>query len=213
MTCSSRQRKVRPTDRPLSDAGITLIEVLVATGVMSIVMSVATACLIVLLRTDRSVAAMTEAQAQLGRTFHLLDREVRYAADLRTYQLAASSPHPSLMWLSTGDGAKCSAVSLINDRLQLQQWLPGAGVGPATVLASGVYAIRGVPPFAVAGGGGLSSAGADPAVPASPKEATIAITAAAGGSVQLNQREFRETIVARNSIRGPHGTSLNECVP
>jgi prepilin-type N-terminal cleavage/methylation domain-containing protein len=199
--------------RPGGDTGTTLIEMMVAMAVMSVVMVIFTAGIVSMYRAERFTTAVGDAQAQLGRAFLRLDSELRYAADLRTGTLPASpSAYPSLLYLSTVDGARCYALSLGGDRLLRQEWLPGMNPGPAAVLAFGVAPLDGVVPFAVTGGSTATAGDDETSSPTMPKEATITLSAAAGGPAASNRRELRETFLAPNSVRGPQGASLNDCV-
>jgi Tfp pilus assembly protein PilE len=186
-----------------SDAGSTLIELVVAMAITTVVGAIFTQGILSLGRVDQLTTAVVDAQTQVGRAFTRLDRDVRYAADLVVQTLPGSqSASPSLVYLSTVDAARCHALSLVGTRLQYQAWAPGASPGTATVLASGVSAISGVAPFTVTGGTGS---------PAMPKEATVAVAAGSGGPAASSRREMRETFLAPNTLLGPQGASLTDC--
>src|SRR3954462_12965140 len=67
-----------------TDAGVTLIEVLVAFGVMSIVMAVFTAGVAQSYRVANKADAMAVVRQQLHTAFLRLDRDVRYAFAIRS---------------------------------------------------------------------------------------------------------------------------------
>jgi Tfp pilus assembly protein PilE len=193
----------RPEAR--SDAGATLIEVVAAMVITTVAGAIFTQGIVLLSRADSLTTALVDAQTQVARAFTRLDQDVRYAADLVVQALPASqSAAPSLIYLSTVDGARCHAVSLVGSRLQYQEWAPGASPGAATILASGVSAIPGVAPFTVTGGTGSS---------ATPKEATVAVAASSGGPSASSRREMQETFLAPNTLLGPQGASLTDCGP
>src|SRR4051794_16095539 len=62
-----------------ADAGVTLVEVLVAFGVMSVVMALFTAGVAQSYRVANKADAMAVARQQLHTAFLRLDRDVRYA--------------------------------------------------------------------------------------------------------------------------------------
>ena len=65
--------------RKKSDAGFTMIDVLVSMTVMLVVMAVATAGISSMYRAANAVDAKSVAQSQLGLALQRLDREIRYA--------------------------------------------------------------------------------------------------------------------------------------
>jgi type II secretory pathway pseudopilin PulG len=67
-----------------ADAGVTLVEVLVAFGVMSVVMAVFTAGVAQSYRVANKADAMAVARQQLHTAFLRLDRDVRYAFAIRS---------------------------------------------------------------------------------------------------------------------------------
>lgn len=72
------------------DAGITLIEVLVASAVMMIAMSIFTTGILQIYRTVNKTDSLATSQAQLMAAFARLDREVRYASAISTPVNAAA---------------------------------------------------------------------------------------------------------------------------
>ncbi|HLL64932.1 MAG TPA: hypothetical protein VK453_04185 [Micromonosporaceae bacterium] len=163
---------------------------------------------------NRHITAAADAQTQVGRAFLRLDGELRYAADLRVQTVPATgSAYPSLLYLSTADGAQCHTLSLVDHRLLRHRWPPGASVGPATVLAFGVSAVGvAVAPFAVTGGSTAAAGDGETGTSAAPKEATVSLAVTAGDTSRPTRRELRETFLAPNSLRGPHGAVLDDCL-
>jgi prepilin-type N-terminal cleavage/methylation domain-containing protein len=196
------------------DAGFTLIELLVVLVIMSVVGAIFTAGLVNMVNLYRVTTAVGDAQAQVGRGFQRLDTELRYAADLRTEMLAGSgSAVPSLIYVITAPVGLCYALSLVSDRLQRAHWQPGATARAVEVLVSGVGPVAGVEPFTVDGGSSSDAGDGEGTITVRPKEAAITLAVTAGGPSASHRRELRETFVAPNTIRGPQGMSLDDCLP
>ncbi|MGX6602041.1 PulJ/GspJ family protein [Micromonosporaceae bacterium Da 78-11] len=66
------------------DAGTTLIEVMVAMGLMSVVMAMATAAIAQIYQSVNESENSAEAQAQVTKAFARLDQEIRYARSIST---------------------------------------------------------------------------------------------------------------------------------
>jgi prepilin-type N-terminal cleavage/methylation domain-containing protein len=75
-----RIRRVRAT----GDAGVTLIEVIVSTTIMSILMAVSTAGMLQMYRSATKSEVLAQAQAQMQQAYMRLDREIRYASEIST---------------------------------------------------------------------------------------------------------------------------------
>jgi prepilin-type N-terminal cleavage/methylation domain-containing protein len=193
-----------------SDSGMTLLEIICTMAIMSVVMAMVTAGLVSFLRADRSTTALVDTQTRWGRVFGRLDKELRYAEDVAVVPLAGSgSTYPSLVYLTTVTSARCAALSLAGGQLRYQQWPPGSGRGPVTVLATGVTVIAGQAPFSMTAGPTAAPGGTSP--PAQPKGATIALLATSGGPAASSHRELRETFLAPNTLQGPHGAAISDC--
>jgi prepilin-type N-terminal cleavage/methylation domain-containing protein len=73
-------RRRHPDRSPVGDdAGLTLIEVMISMGLMSVVMVVATAAIAQIYHSVNESENTAEAQAQVTRAFTRLDQEIRYA--------------------------------------------------------------------------------------------------------------------------------------
>jgi prepilin-type N-terminal cleavage/methylation domain-containing protein len=206
VTAQARAAHEQPADQ-----GVTLVEVVVSMAVLSLVMALATGGFLQLSGTFRATTTIGEAQGQAGRVFQRLDNDVRYADDMRAEAMfPAESTAPSLLYLSTAGAVTCRALTLAGDRLLRRSWSPGETPGPAEVLAVGVVAVDGVDPMAVGGGGGAGDG--DSQVPGTPKEAVITVAIRSGAGAAASHRELRETFVAPNTMYGPRGGSLDDCL-
>jgi prepilin-type N-terminal cleavage/methylation domain-containing protein len=196
----------------LSDAGFTLAEVLVTLTVMSVVGAVVTGGIVYTARLNKATAAVGEAQAQVSRAFQRLDADLRYAVDMRTAALPSiRAADLSLVYVVSAPEHRCHALSLVGDRLQRSQWAPGAMTRPVEVLAAGVSRTATAPPFTVAGGS--PSTGEDEeGGTGTPKVAVVTLTATATGASKSGRRELKESFPAPNTLRGPVGVSLDECL-
>jgi prepilin-type N-terminal cleavage/methylation domain-containing protein len=195
---------MRPERAP--DAGFTMIELAVTLAIMSIVMAMVTAGFVQLSAVQRLATAVSDAQAQVGRAFLRLDDDAgpRYAADLTTEMWSPSgSTHPSLLYVTTADGATCTALSLVGDRLQRQSWTLNPTTSPSApeVLAVNVAAAtedgHPVEPFTVRS--------------AAPKSADVTLAVAVAGTPASTRPRLRATYLAPNTVQGPSGVSLEEC--
>lgn len=129
--------------RPGGDEGITLIEVLVALVLMSVVMAVFTGAIIKIYHVNGREQSTTDAQAQVNVAFIRLDRELRYAAGVSTPGTVAGDPY--VEYLTTNTGASvCTELRLHTvsgvSQLQWRRWTqpsqPGA-FGPLVVGVTG----------------------------------------------------------------------------
>lgn len=113
----------RPTGR--GDAGITLIELVVAMGLMGVFLAIFTAAIVDVYGTVNRTQAISEAQTQVNLAMTRLDQEIRYAAEISK---PAASGDPTVEYLTTHTGvAVCSQVRLDVDRQSLQRraWQQG----------------------------------------------------------------------------------------
>lgn len=125
-------------ERP--DAGFTLLDVMMAMTVMTVVMAVFTASLLAMYRSSNSVEAKAEAQTQLSIGLRRLDHEVRYAAGISApYALGG---HQHLDFLTIDSGAKkCVQLRVRDGRLGRRSWTYRASpldLTPWTQLTSGL---------------------------------------------------------------------------
>ena len=136
--------------RRTGDEGLTLIEVVTATAIMSIVMSLFTAGILQMYRTVNRTQATATVQAQLHIAFQRLDKEIRYAVGLSTPGAVGADPYVEYLTANTGSPI-CAELRLHVATAQLQRrtWTQGASPlvpGPWTPLAAGV---TGATPFTV----------------------------------------------------------------
>ncbi|GAA2494270.1 PilW family protein [Winogradskya humida] len=70
--------------RKASDAGFTLVDVIVSSTVMMVVLTIFTTSILSMYRSANSIERKSVAQSQLGIALQRLDREVRYARGIST---------------------------------------------------------------------------------------------------------------------------------
>ncbi len=157
------------------DAGTTLIEVLVAMGIMSVLMAVFTASVLLVYRSANGTQARSEVQTQVQLAFQQLDREVRYATGITAPDTSARRGAWYIEFIGPrGDTAQPQCRQLRLDAtgvLQLLRWTPGsppAEGAPGQTLASNVVAPGGTtpPPFERQIAGSRPFASPAPGVPA-----------------------------------------------
>ncbi|MCA2215345.1 prepilin-type N-terminal cleavage/methylation domain-containing protein [Jidongwangia harbinensis] len=127
----------RPAARR-DDAGVSLIEVLVSMGVMSIVMALFTTAILQAYRATGKVEKMSIVQSELHRGFQRFDRELRYASwiaqpgtvgtgvNIVYYVEFASANGTECLQLRLEPGNQSAATRDGEGILQLLRWTPGA---------------------------------------------------------------------------------------
>ncbi|GGK05248.1 hypothetical protein GCM10010123_38850 [Pilimelia anulata] len=200
------RRPARPREHPAvarrGDAGITLIEVMVAMSVGAVVLAIALGGLVQMNRTSRLTAAAAGAQAAAATAFDRLDGELRYAAEVRVRSTpVAGVATPVLEYLTTAvDPAACHRLWVADGVLwRRYAVLADRPAEPATALASGVAPIAGAAPFRVIDTGDDT-----------PNGVAVALSTAVSGDRE-GAREFRATYAVPNTVRGPDDASLDDC--
>ncbi|HEX8627437.1 MAG TPA: prepilin-type N-terminal cleavage/methylation domain-containing protein [Catenuloplanes sp.] len=154
-------RAGRLTDRrdAGTDAGVSLIEVMVSMSVLGIVMSMFTTGVVVMYRSVTLQESVAMAQSQANIAFQRLDTEIRYAAGISVPgQTAAPGNIPYVEYeTTTAAGPKCTQLRLFNETLQLRTWYtrttstPAANwrqlVASVTTATATTAASRGPAPF------------------------------------------------------------------
>ena len=124
-----------------SDDGITLIEVVVAMVLMSVVMAVFTGAIIRIYQVNGREQTATDAQAQINIAYIRLDREIRYAAGVSTPGTVSGDPYVEYLTSNTGTSV-CTELRLHTvsgvSQLQWRSWTSGATPGTWTPLVVGV---------------------------------------------------------------------------
>lgn len=138
-----------PTDAPATprrqrrataDTGMTLIELVVAMAVMSIVLTMVTGAIVVMYRSTAKVEGITTTSAQVSIALTKLDSSVRYADDIGD-PVTDSSGNWYLIYRTTYDGVSdCTQLRFAVAARQLQNrtWTAGQSAPPGhwTPLAS-----------------------------------------------------------------------------
>ncbi|HWG97786.1 MAG TPA: prepilin-type N-terminal cleavage/methylation domain-containing protein [Pilimelia sp.] len=139
---------------PRDDAGVTLLEVMVAMTIMSVFMALFTASTVLMYRSANDTESAAEAQSEVNRAFVRLDKEIRYAVAINPGYRRVSDSAWYVEYATTNSGVTtCTQLRLINDQLQRRTWTEdSSGVSSAPVvsspLASRVRAASGTePPF------------------------------------------------------------------
>ena len=105
------------------DAGVTLIEVMVSMGLMSVVMVVATAALAQIYHSVNESENTAEAQAQVTRAFIRLDQEIRYARAISTAAMLTGDWYVEyLIGIDNVDTCVELRLQTSTNELQRRQW-------------------------------------------------------------------------------------------
>ncbi|GGK37531.1 hypothetical protein GCM10010124_32910 [Pilimelia terevasa] len=128
------------------DAGVTLAEVLVASGILLVVLLTVTAGIVQVSRATRTIEGAADAQGSTRRAFARLETEVRYAADVDPSATAAGHPAVTLL-LSNAAVGRCLQLRLAGTRLERRAWPLGAPQAAWELVAAPVSAPADAPAF------------------------------------------------------------------
>jgi prepilin-type N-terminal cleavage/methylation domain-containing protein len=132
--------------RATADTGMTLIEVVVAMSIMSILMAAFTAGILQMYRSANASESLSTTQSQLNVAFLRLDKEIRYASAVND---PSNGPDFYVEYLTTNAGSRqCNQLRLgMDGKLRLRTWpdVSAASASGWTTLASGVSSVG--PPF------------------------------------------------------------------
>ena len=137
-------RRRLASGRPAGDGGLTLIEMVVAIVVLSVVMTLFTGAMIQIYRNVNKTEALSGVQTQLNTAFLRLDKEIRYASAISTQRTSGSDYYFRFLITNTG-ASTCVELKLDGaaKKLLRRQWAHTAGtpaVTPWLPLASSVTA-------------------------------------------------------------------------
>lgn len=133
---AARRRRAR------GDAGITLIEVVVAMSILSIFLAIFTGAVTQMYRAANRTEAVAGTQSQLHVAFLRLDKEIRYAAGISTPAAVGGDQYVEFLTTNTGT-PRCTQLRLrtVDEQIQRRTWTQGASpLAPSAwiPLASGV---------------------------------------------------------------------------
>jgi prepilin-type N-terminal cleavage/methylation domain-containing protein len=116
-------RRLLRRARLRDDAGMTLVEIMVGMGLMSVVMVVATAALAQIYQAVNDTGNTAEAQAQVTRAFERLDQEIRYARSISTPATVTGDYYVEYL-ISVDNVDTCVELRLrtSTNELQRRQW-------------------------------------------------------------------------------------------
>jgi prepilin-type N-terminal cleavage/methylation domain-containing protein len=125
------------------DRGFTLVELLVAMGIFSIVLAIAFSAIAEMTRNVRKAQGLADATDVSRRIFLRMDKQVRYASAVNSATLVGSDWYLEYQ-TALASGTTCSQWRLVDatDQLQVRSWTPSGTAAitvPAwTTIASGV---------------------------------------------------------------------------
>jgi prepilin-type N-terminal cleavage/methylation domain-containing protein len=141
---------VKPDDTVKSDAGVTMIELVVSLTIMSVMMAMFTTGIVQMYSAANKAESLATAQSELNTVFLRLDKQVRYAAGISQPQPAAGGWYVGVLTTNTGADL-CTAVRLDTAAAQLLTLEWDESNPPTTptwtVLANNVAAPAGGQPF------------------------------------------------------------------
>jgi type II secretory pathway pseudopilin PulG len=126
-----------------TDAGVTLIELVVSMSLMSFATAIISSGFVQMYRVLDINDAQTSAQQQLSTAFERLDRDVRYAAGISSPAVVNGDWYVEYL-MDAGGTPTCVELRLHGSTAQLQRrgWASGSSVAPTAwmPIASGVTA-------------------------------------------------------------------------
>jgi type II secretory pathway component PulJ len=122
------------------EAGFSLVEVVVTSGLVSVLMVVFTTAILQIFQTSGRVESAAAVQSQLQLAFQRIDRELRYASWIaEPGKVGTAATAPWYVEFASSDGTECLQLRLATDLsvpkdnetdgrgvLQLIRWTPGA---------------------------------------------------------------------------------------
>ncbi|AEV85402.1 hypothetical protein ACWT_4382 [Actinoplanes sp. SE50] len=200
---------------PGGDAGVTMIDLMVAMALMSIIGAIATGGLAQLYRMTDATDRMDEAQTQASLAYAGLQPEIGVAYDISDPGAGAGGD-PSVEYVTQDSSGQrvCHQLRLSGGTLKLRQWPASATTVSAAgwrVLASGLAAPA--TPDADTGAAAapqtlhfpdFSTPSLTNLPSATPLQLRIRLTATASGGKGSTQRDTQTTVVAANSTVGWH---------
>lgn len=182
-----------------SDAGFTLMEVVVASAVMSIFMAMFTTGIVQMYAFVNRNEISSTAQSQISLAFERLESDVRYAAGISTPGTAGGDP--IVEFLTIGTGARvCTEVRLhaATGQLQRRRWTEGASPLVPTAWQSLAWGVSGATPFVVtAPSGGFTT-----------QRLRLTVTATNGNSRVTATRQLQVTLTAVNTNLGTASSTV-----
>ncbi|WP_433609757.1 hypothetical protein ACQP2P_39235 [Dactylosporangium sp. CA-139114] len=139
----SLMQRIRRAARPGDDRGVTLAELAVTTGIMSMVMAIFTTGVVQLFQASNKNELVAMTQAQLNNAFLRLDRELRYSAGFGPIHADAAG-NVFVEYVNTGTASgtpECAQLELYAAAGTLRRQVWPTGQKPQNtwaVLASGV---------------------------------------------------------------------------
>lgn len=198
--------------RRRDDAGLTLIEVIVAMSIMSVLMTVVTGAVLQIYHAVNQVDSLSEAQTQINAAFIRLDREIRYARGVSTPALVSGDYYVEYL-RSVNSVDTCVELRLrsTTDELQRREWTKNMSpLVPSawTTLAAEVTATT---PFTVTAANTNSLTGFRY------QRLTLAMTAVVGGGTPNNPGAgragaTRETNVTFTALNATAANNSATCI-
>ena len=199
--------------RPRADAGMTIIEVVVAMSIMSILMAAITGAVLQIYHSVNEVDSLSEAQTQVDSAFIRLDREVRYARSVSDPALVGSDYYVEYL-SSVNSVDTCVELRLrtTTGELQRRQWTKNMSPLAPTVWTTLAAYVTATSPFTVTAADTNSLTGFRY------QRLTLAMTAVVGGGTPNNAgagragatRETNVTFTALNATGKNNSTTCTE---
>lgn len=124
----AKVRRVLQGDRSERDGGMTLVELLVAMGILTIILAVFTVGLISMVKTTARNKVKADSLDQFRVVFSRMDREVRYASDINRPVLTNGKYYLEYLVanVESGDAEQCVQWRYVVDThvLQRRTWDP-----------------------------------------------------------------------------------------
>ncbi|MFF5288315.1 hypothetical protein [Paractinoplanes globisporus] len=141
------------------DEGYSLVDLIVATGIMVVIMVIVTGAITEVYRDVNRTDGISIARDQLGNSFRQLDKQLRYATWVTTTDPKVGNAY----YLEFATNTNCQQLAFKNGVLTRAVWtLPGTTPGTPQTIATNLTLTGSTPPFTVYVPGNKPYAGASP---------------------------------------------------
>ncbi len=180
-------------ERQPSDAGMSLLEVVLATSILAICMAMFSSGILQIYRSVNKSESTSTAQSLLNSSFSRLEKEIRYASGISTPGPIGLDSYVEYLTTSSGT-AVCVELRLRVSTRQLQRrtWTQGASAATPRIWVPLAYNVSSAQPFTVL-----------------PADATfnfqrlrIQLTVSAGAGATTTSTQTDTTFTAQNTALG-----------
>jgi Tfp pilus assembly protein PilV len=210
MTRATGDRRNHGADRELADAGVTLVDVMVAMALMSVVLVVVTTGIVDMYRTANHTETAADSQTRIQAAFNRLDRQIRYAERVAVDSSDTTFFLAEFAMKDSANVRQCVQLRLpkAGGALTSRQWPAASGTTPTgtpTTIAADVTKPAATGPFVLtpAGKAGSSNVGSNF------DRLGVKVSVKSGTGSRVQTRDFDLQFTALNTV--PSSVDLDGC--